>query len=333
MSSHEYLITRRSVLVGGSLTVAVASIAGLTQPTFSQDSPAPAGPLGDVGLPELNITVTPAGYEGIPASLAAARYLVTLSVAEDFGGFGGSIEFVQPVGVTVDEYIAALAPPPEEEAAAIEGTPALAPDATPAEGGEAMGGPPAFFFQSLFAGGVSAMSGQAAQVVLDLTPGTWIASAGGDPDQAQEPVVFDVTGEMPTDLAEPASATRIVMGEYVIEVIEGNLTAGSQIVQVENVGAQPHFIVWFKGPEGLTEDDVATVLESEVTGTPAALDFDPNVDLFPVFFTATQSTGTSVWTSVDLQPGTYGLVCFFPDLADGMPHAYKGMYTIVEVSA
>jgi hypothetical protein len=39
-----------------------------------------------------------------------------------------------------------------------------------------------------------------------------------------------------------------------------------------------------------------------------------------------------MWIPVDLEPGTYGLVCFFPDLADGMPHANKGMYTIVEVA-
>ncbi len=25
------------------------------------------------------------------------------------------------------------------------------------------------------------------------------------------------------------------------------------------------------------------------------------------------------------------MACFFPDIADGVPHAYKGMYTVVEV--
>jgi len=82
------------------------------------------------GLPTLDVTIIAQGYEGIPESLEAGRYLLTLSVAADVGEFGGSIEFAQPVGVTADEYIAALAPPPEEDdAAAIEGTPILAPDA------------------------------------------------------------------------------------------------------------------------------------------------------------------------------------------------------------
>jgi len=319
---------RRSVLafVGVFLLLIADGI-----PASALQDGTPESGLADLGLPTLDVTITAQGYEGIPESLGAGRYLLTLSVAADVGEFGGSIEFAQPVGVTADEYIATLAPPPEEGTAVIEGTPALVPDATPAEGGEAMGGPPAFFFESLFAGGVSAMAGQSAEVVLDLTPGEWIASSGGDPDQSQAPVIFEVTGEMPADLPEPESDATITMGEYVIGVTEGELAAGSQVVKVENSGAQPHFIVWFKGPEGLTEDDVAAVLESDMTGTPAAVDFNPDEDLIPVFFTATQSTGTSIWTPVDLEPGTYGLVCFFPDIADGMPHAFKGMYTVVEV--
>lgn len=291
----------------------------------------PESGLAELGLPTLDVTLTAQGYEGIPESLEAGRYLVTLTVTDDVGGFGGGIEFAQPVGVTADEYIAALAPPPEEEAAVIEGTPALAPDATPAESGEAMGGPPAFFFESLFAGGISAMAGQSAEIVLDLTPGEWIASSGGDPDQSQPPLIFEVTGEMPAELPEPESDATVTMGEYVIGVTDGELAAGSQVVKIENRGIQPHFIVGFKGSEGLTEDDVAAVLESDMTGTPAAVDFNPDEDLVPVLFTATQSTGTSTWISMNLEPGAYGLVCFFPDIADGMPHAFHGMYTVIEV--
>ncbi|MDQ3655025.1 MAG: hypothetical protein M3457_08095 [Chloroflexota bacterium] len=308
------------------LVIALLLTLSLGAPLATAQEATPERGLADVGLPALDVSVTPTAYEGIPESLAAGRYLVTLTVADDAGEFGGSIEFVQPVGVTAEEYIAALGPPPGADDAAVP-----APGATPAAGGDAMGGPPAFFFESIFAGGVSAMAGQSAEVVLDLTPGEWLASSGGDPDQTQAPFIFEVTGEMPADLPEPESDATITMGEYVIEVTNGELVAGSQIIQVRNAGAQPHFIVWFKGPEGLTEDDVAAVLESDMTGTPAAVAFDPDEDLIPVFFTATQSTGTSIWTPVDLEPGTYGLVCFFPDIADGMPHAYHGMYTIVEV--
>ena len=33
----------------------------------------------------------------------------------------------------------------------------------------------------------------------------------------------------------------------------------------------------------------------------------------------------------DLEPGSYVLVCFVPDLASGVPHAYLGMYDVVTV--
>jgi hypothetical protein len=167
--------------------------------------------------------------------------------------------------------------------------------------------------------------------VLDLGPGEWVAW-GDDPSAMQQPVAFEVTGEMPTDLVEPEAGVTLTMGEYVIKATEGELVAGSQVIRVDNMGAQPHFVLGFKGPDDLTDADVEAVLQADMTGTPAAVDFDPETALQIVFGTATQSTGTSTWITGDLEPGTYLLICFFPDMADGMPHAYHGMYTIVEVA-
>lgn len=87
----------------------------------------------------------------------------------------------------------------------------------------------------------------------------------------------------------------------------------------------------------MTEDQIAAVLDeemqAEMTGTPPAYSgLNPDTDLEDAFFTGTQSTNTAVWLPVTLEPGTYVLVCFFPDLADGIPHAFKGMYTVVQVA-
>jgi hypothetical protein len=141
---------------------------------------------------------------------------------------------------------------------------------------------------------------------------------------------------MPTDLPEPESDATITMGEYVIDVTEGELTSGSQVVRIDNQGAQPHFVGWFQVPDGTTEEQVQVVLDLEMqaqmTGTPAAYpDLNPDEDLMPVIFTATQSTGTSIWVTVNVNAGTHGLLCFFPDIADGMPHSNHGMYSIIEV--
>ena len=317
--------------VGALLLLMVGAI-----PAEALQEATPASGLADLGLPELTVTITATGYEGIPTSLEAGRYLVSVTVAED--AEFGSIEFAQPEGVSPEEFLATLAGQLEEEGAAdaVGTPPVLAPDATPAEGGDGMGGPPQFVYESTFPGGTSAMAGQSVQVVLDLTPGEWVAS-GGNPEAPQEPVIFEVTGEMPADLPEPESDATVTMGEYVVEVTEGELAAGPQVVKIENMGAQPHFLVWLKGPDDMTKDQARVVLEEEtqaqMTGTPPAYsDLNPEEDLQFTFFSATQSAGTAMWLPFDLEPGAYLIACFFPDIADGIPHAYKGMYTVVEVA-
>lgn len=307
-------------------------------PAGAHQEASPESGLADLGLSTLDVTVTATGYEGIPETLEAGRYLVTVTVAGDAGEFGGGVAFIQPSDMTADEFLGLLSGPPDETGVgAVPGTPIDEANATTAEGGE-MGGPPPEYFASTFAGGAFALTGQSAEIVLDLGPGEWIAWAD-DPESPQEPVVFEVTGEMPTDLVEPESGATISMAEYVIEVTEGELTAGPQVIEITNVGAQPHFIVGTLGPDDLTEAQIGIVLEeeaaAEMTGTPPVYsDLNPEEDFSfeGGFYTGTQSTGTTIWVPVTLEAGTYGLFCFFPDLADGMPHANKGMYTVVEVA-
>jgi hypothetical protein len=42
---------------------------------------------------------------------------------------------------------------------------------------------------------------------------------------------------------------------------------------------------------------------------------------------------TSIWHVFDLAAGLAVIVCFFPDVVDGLAHAYKGMYEVVEIAA
>ena len=301
----------------------------------AQDAtPAAGSPFADLGLPTLDVTVTADGYEGIPDTLETGRYLVSVSVAEDASEFGGGIAFVQPPsGMSADDFLALMMGPPDESGVGeVAGTPVEGVEATPA----AMGGPPEEIFTATYAGGTYSFGGGVTQVVLDLTPGEWIAWAD-DPEAPQAPVTFEVTGEMPADLPVPESSATITMGEYIIDITEGELTTGPQVVRIDNIGAQPHFIGWFLGPDGMTEEQIEVVLDeemqAEMTGTPAAYsDLNPEEDLMPVTFTATQSMNTSMWIVVDVPAGTHGLICFFPDIAEGIPHAFLGMYTIVEVS-
>jgi hypothetical protein len=324
----------RRVLLGFLTALLMLPLSLLSVATAQEATPA-AGPsaFAGLGLPELNIMVTATGFEGIPQETEAGRYLVTVNVAEDVE-FGGGVGFVRPPeGMSIDEFLAIHEEPgpSEVEGEVPGGTPVLADEATPVA---SEGGPPAEIFDATYAGGIFALPGQSAQVVLDLLPGEWLAWAD-DPEAAQEPLRLTVTGEMPADLTEPGSGATIIMGEYVIEVREGELAAGQQVVKIENIGAQPHFIFMGQVPDTVTEADIETVLEAEMAGTPVAeadTDWNPDEQFEPVFGTGTQSGGTTIWLSVSLEPGTYVAVCFFPDLGDGLPHAYHGMYAVLEVS-
>jgi hypothetical protein len=275
----------------------------------------PASDLASLGLPALDITVTAAGYEGIPAEIAAGRYLVTLTATEDASDFGlGGIGFVQPSGMTADQFLTLME-------AALGGQ-----QVSPME--QMMLA--TALFQSGYAGGAYTPLGQSVQMVIDLGPGEWIAW-GEDPFVAWEPVVFTVTGEMPADLPEPASTVTLSMGEYVFEVTGGELTAGQHVIRVDNIGAQPHFVESGRTDVAITEADVEAILASFQTGTPAAVDFDIEEDLEDAFRTGALAPGATMWLAADVTEGTYLLTCFFPDAGDLSPHAFHGMYAIIEV--
>lgn len=333
----ELTITRRHLTLASVIAGAGLLLPGSRQRLFAQEQD-----LSSVDLPTLDVTVTASGFEGIPESLEAGRYLVTVTAGEDTGEFGGGVAFLQPAGMTGDEFISMLGgmmgPPDESGVGSAAATPMEggAGEASPAAGGD-MGGPPPFFFESTMAGGAYAASGESSRVVLDLTPGSWVAW-GDDPSAAQQPLAFDVTGEMPADLVEPESTATFTMSEYDIQVTEGELATGSYVVRIDNVGAQPHFVGWAKVPDGTTREQIQEILDLELeagmTGTPPAYgDLNPEEDFQDVVFSASQSNGTSQWLEVkDVGAGTHVLICFFPDIKDGMPHAFHGMFAMVEIA-
>jgi hypothetical protein len=310
-----------------SVFAAMFAIAAMLSPAAIAQDATPSSGLEGFGFPTLDITVTADAFEGVPESIPAGRYLVTVTASEE-NAEGAGVGFVQPVGISADEFVASFSP-----GGGATGSPVDEDMAVPSPSDNEMGGEeevPPFIFDSVFAGGVYAGPGATAQIILDLTPGEWVAW-GDDPAAAWTPVAFEVTGEMPTDLTEPTSGATLTMGEYIINVTEGELVAGQQVIKIENIGAQPHFIVADGTQAEITNEDVAALLESEMTGTPAPVDFNPEEDFIPQFFTGTQSTGTTVWVSVDLMPGNLVLLCFFPDMGDGMPHAYHGMHNVVAI--
>lgn len=315
----------RRTFTAGAMTTALGGTAFLISPAMRGALAGQASDgLADLDLPALDITVTATGFENAPTEIEAGRYLVNVMLGE--GVEFGSAAFVSPPDdISVEAFLA------------IMGGGEAPPDASPvAEGGPEeggpMGAPPAFVYQARYAGGAVGIPGADGQAVVDLGPGEWILW-GDDPTATQEPVIFTVTGDMPEDLPEPASDIDVRFIDFGI-MMEGALTAGDHVFRIDNQGAQPHFLFLAKGPDTMTNEQIAEVLEAEMMGmaTPEALPFNPDTDLMPVLGTSTQSIDTVIWVQATLEAGTYAGLCFFPTAGTGMPHAFEGMHTVITVS-
>lgn len=320
----------------------VLLLAGLLLPTTlvrAQDATpmASPAPLAAPGYPELAITITETAFVGAPAELAAGRYLVTVTNAlpaseTSMGPESAGVGFMQlPPDLTAEAFIGMMAAP---MASPTAGTPASSPDAgtamaSPVADAE-MAGPPPWYYETTLAGGPYAAPGETRSAVIDLTAGTWVMW-GESPGAPQAPVAITVTGEAPAGQPAPAADLRIETTEYSFTFPE-TLAAGTHVVELANVGQQPHFIGLARVPDGTTLEDVnglfAMFDNPSATPAPDSLSF---ADIQSVLDTADQSSGVTAWYTVDLEPGTYLAVCFVPDQATGVPHAFMGMTQLVTV--
>jgi hypothetical protein len=316
--------TSRRTFVSAAVATAAALAAApmLMREASAQDAASSPAALQDLKLPTLDVTITDTTIEGIPDSIAAGRYLVTATAGHPFT----EVDFLQPTGMSMDEF---------QQALQSFATPADGGGAPSGDGGNGDSGndaPPPFFYDFLLAGGVAVTAGQPGQSVIDLTPGDWMAW-GGSPDAPQAPRVFSVTGEMPATLPEPASTATIRLENFAIDITAGALRSGSNFIKIENASDQPHFVDFQKGPDNMTLEQVAYTLQADMTGTPQAGGLNPETDFTQTASTATQSGRTTTWVAIDLEPGTYAALCFFPDKDTGMPHAMMGMFNVFTVES
>jgi hypothetical protein len=315
--SNDQLLSRRHVTVGAAFGGALLAF-GRWIPNAS----AQATDLASLGYTTLDVTITADGFSGIPETLATGRYLLN-ATAEDLEA-GGAVAFLSPYDISPEEFLTFLGGGAPQASPAAAG----APDGE--ERGELEGPLPTFVYQSKFAGGVLAAPGLPGTAVIDLTEGEWIAW-GDDPTSSQAPVVVSVNGAFPADIAEPDADVMVTLVDFGI-MIEGKLFAGEHVLRIENLGAQPHFVDLEKVPAGTTNEELGELLESVMSGgTPIAGGLMEE-DFQPVLFTPTQSIGTTTWTKISLDAGTYAAVCWFATAGIGDPHAVHGMHTIFEVT-
>jgi hypothetical protein len=204
-----------------------------------------------------------------------------------------------------------------------------------AEGGEEAGGPPEWFYTVYIPGGAGVGPGQTAHFVVDLQPGNYIIW-GEDPSAVQAPVDLTVLAGAATPATggtamPPAGVTinEVATDEGFAFEVQGELTAGSQVIAAVNGSDQPHFIEFDVVPDGTTIEDVDALMQSFMTGEPSEGGLAES-DVQPVYFIGTQSADTTQWHEVSFEPGTYLISCWISDIArGGIPHAMEGMYELV----
>jgi hypothetical protein len=176
-----------------------------------------------------------------------------------------------------------------------------------------------------FPGGVAGIQGgETASAVVDLQPGNYVVlsleeAQGSDEVDAQKGMVHMLTVTEPEEpeAETPESAVTLSLNDFSFAP-SAPIEAGTQWIKLENKGKQPHEAVVMRLAEGVTaEDFVAMVSEDEfptgaqpVSAAGGAAPLDP---------------GGTAYTSVDLEPGNYMVICYVPDPDGGMPHFAKGM--------
>ena len=192
---------RIRTVVASTLVVLALAFGGILSASAQGNS------LAEAGFPELSLTLTDAGVEGLAAETTAGWNLVsfTNSVTATGDPFedAWSIDFILlPEGMTADDVVAAFNAafegPPEGEAspAAMEGMDMGSPaaEAAPAD-------PLGFLYETYLACGPGALQGETTQAAIYLQPGDYAVLTG-----VGDPATLTVTGE--ADAASPGHRRR-----------------------------------------------------------------------------------------------------------------------------
>lgn len=182
--------------------------------------------------------------------------------------------------------------------------------------------PMAMISQVTLKGGPGVMPGLTAEMTYNLEAGNYVLmNAGAQPPQMASIAVAD--GE-DVKYEEPVADVTVTLEDFVFG-IPVTLQAGEHLWQINNAGEQWHEIVIAPVEPGVTLEDVrAMLVEGEQSG----------LQLFPLAMPL--GGGQSAWLRVDLQPGSYAIVCNLPDILhmeEMHTHFELGMVQLVTVEA
>lgn len=172
-----------------------------------------------------------------------------------------------------------------------------------------------------FVGGPNAIiPGDSTETTLALAPGHYamiclVPAPDGVPHvlKGMHRALEVVPGQNNATL--PAADVTVGLVEYGFQISPA-LTAGTHTIRFVNKGTQPHEAVLARLAPGKTAQDVSDWVNGGMKGPPPGQ---------PIGGTSGISPGDSTTFTVNLTPGNYGFLCFFPDQKDGKPHDLHGM--------
>ena len=154
------------------LVILLLLLSGHVSGSIHAQEATPALTGADLGLPDLEVTITDDGWS-LPPEIAAGRYLLTATYDgnEEFG----TVAFMRlPEGWSFEDLSAALAAANTEENV-LNPDAAASPTALEGTNVEPVGVEEAFawLYRLTFAGGLSVLAGETSQGVVDLAAGNW----------------------------------------------------------------------------------------------------------------------------------------------------------------
>ena len=175
-------------------------------------------------------------------------------------------------------------------------------------------------------GAVTVMPEMTVDVTFDFAPGTYVFAntAGGEPSSFQPFTVVDSDGE---GAAPPEADVEVGLVDFAFNVPIA-VAAGPQLWHIQNLGDQPHEMIVAPLDDTMTAGEFNQALLSSMSGEGG----NQGEQSQPVIFWF-MSPGEQAWITYDLEPGTYAVVCGFPDTSgSGHSHAELGMRQIIIVT-
>lgn len=174
-------------------------------------------------------------------------------------------------------------------------------------------------------GGRDTAGGETSKLTANLSPGTYVA-VGFNDSEVGPPITgtFTVSGDQQSTAAEPDADITVDFVDFAFSMPD-TVPAGEQTWLFTNSGTQWHHMILWRLEEGLTQDELLEILQSEeeLEGPPP---FEQVLDFGPL------TQNERAWIEATLEPGTYTALCFLPDNNTGQSHFDLGMIKTFEVT-